>query len=531
MQTTVLSEMAVQRTGCATTLLAPAEHAALSAALDFEEPTLRACAFMAAAAALSDCGQAHFWTHLPATLASHVPTITERMTTGSAAKASPLRVGALQRRSSVLAAHGGGLLYANDAIVDEAQRRMNWHEAAHGGSFGTGEFEAVEEDGEVARLYDARILENVCIGDYEMAVGLSMATPPLRSLAFYRNSLLTVAASSATRFQRGRGMPPPAAAGAAAAVPPAEQFATQALKVVAEHSRAIGDVVTGVVLLTSAGLFQEAVAQLQASNDWHRAVTLSAHTLTAPTRNALLHAWALLLARGAAGAQRTWHVAGLLVAAGSLRAAAAAMRHSGAHMQALALAEAAQRLGAVETVTPGAPANTGALTAGLTGGLEDIAETGELDTEATSEMTIEQHPTLTAKDLAMHMGDAMPLTPTESECAEIGTHELSNELSSNIARAQAGSPAAAPAPVPSGAKGPGEREKAVEMEVLVNLHAPAAAVLEDDGAAADGDGDAEGLLPLGDVVTGADQLEAMRAAARRHVIDVLSEALASQKWL
>jgi hypothetical protein len=122
-------------------------------------------------------------------------------------------------------------------------------------------------------IYDRRILECACIGDYEMAVGLAMASPPARTMAFYRNSLIIIAAASATRFQRERAALGPASEGfpmglgttALRAQPSSalDHFALQALKVVAEHARSVGDTVMGVVLLCSAGRFQEAVGQLQ----------------------------------------------------------------------------------------------------------------------------------------------------------------------------------------------------------------------------------------------------------------------------
>jgi hypothetical protein len=121
-------------------------------------------------------------------------------------------------------------------------------------------------------VYDRRILECVCIGDYEMAVGLAMATPPERTMAFYRNSLVTIAAASATRFQRDRVTAPTPDGNTLGlgtttlrgkAPTESDQFALQALKVVAEHARSVGDIVTGVVLLCSAGRFQEAIGQLQ----------------------------------------------------------------------------------------------------------------------------------------------------------------------------------------------------------------------------------------------------------------------------
>jgi hypothetical protein len=121
-------------------------------------------------------------------------------------------------------------------------------------------------------VYDRRILECVCVGDYEMAVGLAMATPPERTMAFYRNSLLTIAAASATRFQQGRATAPNPDGNTLGlgtttlrgkAPTASDQFALQALKVVAEHARSVGDMVTGVVLLCSVGRFQEAIGQLQ----------------------------------------------------------------------------------------------------------------------------------------------------------------------------------------------------------------------------------------------------------------------------
>ena len=61
----------------------------------------------------------------------------------------PLQAHGLRMRAAAFDRAGGRALCAAEAIVVEGQRRMGWHEAAHGGSFGTGEFEAIEENDEV----------------------------------------------------------------------------------------------------------------------------------------------------------------------------------------------------------------------------------------------------------------------------------------------------------------------------------------------------------------------------------------------
>jgi hypothetical protein len=77
-QVTVLAEIATARSAQAQSLLLPAEHKALEAALDMDDSALRACACMAAAARFASHEAAYFWTQLPATLAAHSATITER---------------------------------------------------------------------------------------------------------------------------------------------------------------------------------------------------------------------------------------------------------------------------------------------------------------------------------------------------------------------------------------------------------------------------------------------------------------------
>lgn len=133
MQVAVLRECAAQRTGDAATLLVATERAALEAALELDDPTLRACACMRAAAGIGDAAQARFWRKLPATLAAHV----HRVADGDVGGASPMRTQGLRRRAAALGTERA--LYAADAIVREATQRLQWHERAHGGSFGEGE--------------------------------------------------------------------------------------------------------------------------------------------------------------------------------------------------------------------------------------------------------------------------------------------------------------------------------------------------------------------------------------------------------
>ena len=141
----MLREIAAQRCHDSSALLLPSERKALEAALELDDPTLRACACMDAAARLDNPAQVQFWRQLPATLAQHVNRIADQATSSSGA--SPMRAQGLKRRAAALGK--GPALYATEGIVREAAQRLDWHESAHGGSFGTGEFEATEESGEV----------------------------------------------------------------------------------------------------------------------------------------------------------------------------------------------------------------------------------------------------------------------------------------------------------------------------------------------------------------------------------------------
>jgi hypothetical protein len=147
-QVTVLKEVAIQRTGARNDLLLATEYAALENALEHAEPTLRMCNCMALAAQIGNSGEAHFWQRLPATLATHAMGRTQ----GGLSAAEDTERGGFQeqgllRRASAL--RKGAPLHSNESILQEAAQRMAWHESAHGGSFGTGEFEAIDEDGEV----------------------------------------------------------------------------------------------------------------------------------------------------------------------------------------------------------------------------------------------------------------------------------------------------------------------------------------------------------------------------------------------
>ena len=398
---------------------------------------------------------------------------------------------------------------------------------------------------QVSRLYDRRILEYVAVGDYEMAVGLAMASPPARSLAFYRNSLLTIAAAGATRFQRERAAAAAAAGNAALHTQASasrsthaaldkkdssqeEDFAIQALKVVAEHARSIGDTVTGVTLLCSVGRFTEAVAQLQACSDWHRAITLAAHTLDAPARCALLHAWVGLLRKTAPAQQHPWHIASVCAAAGSFRTAAAVIRQAGMPAGALAFANAAARLGATDRVSPSsttqlkAPAKEESQASqpvvrrvseaaqsheasgsvfteppsarsdgksmfevspkpqALTGGdlisLADDEQSSAQQVAAGGNGGHRARMSLTERDLLSHAAQsgAAPETPSGSEAAEAGSRSQSvSPVRANVQRPELQSQAGAGAvsSVKDDAEG---HDKSVE--VLMNLHAPAGVV-------------------------------------------------------
>jgi hypothetical protein len=611
LQIEVMADTAERRRGSRGALLLPSEASLLAAALDKDDPAVRACACMAAAARLGDSEQAHFWTHLPATLATHASAISENSGGGAAGRS--MKAQGMRLRTLAYARSGGSPLYSTEAIVAEAQRRMDWHESAHGGTFGTGEFEATEEEGEVSRLYDCRILEYVSVGDYDMAVGLAMASPPARSLSFYRNSLLTIAAAGATRFQHERAKAAQAAPGNASwpglaasvgagtggvhpqAAGSAEDFSIQALKVVAEHARSIGDPVTGVTLLCSVGRFQGAVQQLLACNDWPRAITLAAHMLDAQARNALLHAWATTLQRAVSTSQHPWHIASVFVAAGSLRSAAAVLRDAGAAFAAHTLAEASARLGAVERLSAGAPATDDAQADASAPGAElavpellnhsgsvfteppsargdssslygasprrpsfagaDLISLGDSPQPSRLKVTDPGRKSLTAQDLQSHMMGvgATPETPSGSEAAEAGSQSLSpvRDLDSEVSpvrstlqqsagkrapdtgRGRIGSRrVSVPGDAPAADAGPQAATRET-LEVLMNLYAPPGKVHTGPAAAIPGvqsprSGDGrEGPQQVTEVVTRTDTLDSMRAAARRHAADVLSEALAS----
>jgi hypothetical protein len=153
MQVTVLKEIAHQRTGARNDLLLATEYTFLEEALEQAEPTLRMCNCMALAAQIGDSAQTHFWRHLPATLAAHAARRAEGdgFSGGDEGDKTGLQEQGMLRRASAL--RKGAPLHSNESILLEAAQRMAWHESAHGGSFGTGEFEALDEGGEVGALF------------------------------------------------------------------------------------------------------------------------------------------------------------------------------------------------------------------------------------------------------------------------------------------------------------------------------------------------------------------------------------------
>ena len=301
---------------------------------------------------------------------------------------------------------------------------------------------------------------------------------------------------------------------------------------------------------------------VQACADWPCAITLAAHTLTVPQRNALLHAWAQLLVRRSPGAEHTWHIVGLFVAAGSLRSAAAALRAAGAAMHASVLTTACTRLGLTERVVcapPKAPPVATAAAAPPEPPSEAAVrgESGDIMSRTVSRadsVFIEPPPdalarartgTLNASDLLAQPPGVQPATPSDSECAEVGSEREESprqpaprpESLERVVSGGVGPPVAAGLSVPNGeGEGAGSEAAsegaAVEWEVLVNLDAPAATVRARGRASEDAGGRA-GVARGGasEVVTEADDTARARAALRRHAIDVLSEALASEAWL
>jgi hypothetical protein len=277
-----------------------------------------------------------------------------------------------------------------------------------------------------------------------------------------------------------------------------------------------------------------------------------------PDRNALLHAWAMLLLRNAVS-MNTWHIVGLLTAAGSFRSAASAMREACAIMHCSVLAQACVRLGLTERVSSaprnnsaGADADTKPNGSAATLSASLKCNSGTVFVEPPSAMR--ERSSLNASDLLAQPG-VMQATPSDSECAEAGSDMAASPSRLECLPAPELSPShpqksenvVSDTPVALlGASAENQTEAlARELEVLANLHAPVAAVQARGAAAegglgrmASGEMAGSGSLPHGsllggtmEVISELDDLASIRVAVRRHTIDVLSEAMASEAWM
>lgn len=243
LQSSLVARVAKRRTGDPMALLLPHEVAAYSAAVATKRTRERRCKCMAFAAALFGCrAETRFWAHLHGTLSIHY----HRDSAGATA---------------ALGSGASTTLYPRAAGASESQQRVRWHEQA------PSDLPQDWVDVGPNPLQDRRLLEYVSIGDYASAAALMMGESPSVNNSFYRNSVLMIALAGGTAGASsrrgtsdsgpfgGKGLADTAAGG--------RGFQVQALKVVAEHARDIGDRVLCVVLLCAAGRWVEAVAELQ----------------------------------------------------------------------------------------------------------------------------------------------------------------------------------------------------------------------------------------------------------------------------
>lgn len=240
-QSALVARVAVRRTGDPMALLLPHEVAAYTAAVATKRTRERRCRCMAFTAALFGCrAETRFWSHLHATLSAH---------TARDNPAAPPQAGSTST------------LYPRAAGANESQQRVRWHEQA------PSDLPQDWVDVGPNPLQDRRMLEYVSIGDYASAAALMMGESPSVNNSFYRNAVLMIALAGGTASGPGRrGAADVGAAsskGLADTAAGSRGFQVQALKVVAEHARDIGDRVLCVTLLCAAGRWVEAVTELQ----------------------------------------------------------------------------------------------------------------------------------------------------------------------------------------------------------------------------------------------------------------------------
>jgi hypothetical protein len=255
-----------------------------------------------------------------------------------------------------------------------------------------------------------------------------------------------------------------------------------------------------------------------------------------------------------------WHIVGLLSAAGSFRSAAAAMRDASAIMHCSVLAQACVRLGLTERVSS---AREGADDADTDTKCSVVTASASL--KGNSGTVFVEPPSVRRERSSLNADDLLPLpgvlqtTYSDSECAEAGSDVAGSpsrldclptpDLAPHQPQKALIIPSDAPV-VPLGHTDAGKdegvtKEDVVELEVLANLHAPAAVVQAKGvqataslGGVASNELTGSGALPtvhsLGaamEVITELDDLTSIHAAVRRHAIDVLSEAMASEAWM
>lgn len=244
MQSALVARVAMRRTGDPMALLLPHEVPAYSAAVATKRTRERRCKCMAFAAALFGCrAETRFWAHLHGTLSTH--------SSRDSATAAPAPPGG----------SAASTLYPRAAGASESQQRVRWHEQA------PSDLPQDWVDVGPNPLQDRRVLEYVSIGEYASAAALMMGENPSVNNTFYRNAVMMIAlagGSNGPPSRRGTGDSGPfSGKGLADTAGGGRGFQVQALKVVAEHARDIGDRVLCVTLLCAAGRWVEAVAELQ----------------------------------------------------------------------------------------------------------------------------------------------------------------------------------------------------------------------------------------------------------------------------
>ncbi|KAK2075781.1 hypothetical protein QBZ16_001522 [Prototheca wickerhamii] len=208
------------------------------------------------------------------------------------------------------------------AHLHACRARSRWHEAMPRDVFESSE-----------ALQEKRVLEYVALRDPQAAVGFLLASPPERSVRYYRDALCTLAmafsvgadadmeddcvgdeAEAEVEARADSG------SGPAAAAPPsrAKLLISQAAKVIAANAASVGDSLLGVPLLCATGQDREAAEILLDAGAWRLALALVARRTQAPLREevALAAARTLALEEG-----RLWDAARLLAGGGMPRAA------------------------------------------------------------------------------------------------------------------------------------------------------------------------------------------------------------------